>query len=425
MSPTVPVARPHASTNDRPVSVSHAPTLPIPVDEDAWRRAFRARYGYDPRPRTAAGLSAEQRVEWLNRAAAGEREALPRWNPDGIRNNDLELAVVNAVYQATARWRGMDHWLSVVIPRALEANPDVLAGRVRRERFIAIMHAHALYARKDGRDCIVRPDTIAALVGCSERSVQYARAAAKRLGIIIEALPGRMLDLGERLQARDRGSRQRGLSAVLALVIPADIDPRVEPVDNPPVENTPRVRPHSFTCTPSRGPRSSLSRHVYSVPSPAWRPGTKVGAPRRVNQPARPGTATSFAQHLARHVPWLRTTPAQRLAALVRPFMSGPFPWQPAELASAMRICRPFPPATSIIHAPISLLAWYLRQLDPTDSPARNADRASALNHELARAKADAVPMPDWFRDANWLAGAPSTRSPELAPKGVTRVQGR
>lgn len=328
------------------------------------------------------------------RAARLNARQLPKWNPGGVRSQMSPRRT-----HAQGAWRGRDHWLTVVLPRVLERHPNMLTGKVARHTWLTVMAAHAAHAAADGANCIVRPDIIAAEVGLkSERHVQICRAIARRVGLMVDDMPGRMLTLEERVAAQRRGSKQRGMSTVSSLLIPADIDPRVHTPTHPrpgarpsdrsrddsPGRAVDKVRPGTFIFTPSRGTNVSMLRYV-----PTTLPLTREesgGASRRSNHKVagRPGTASWLGSELAGEVGWLRGTPGRRLAGLLRGFVAAQQPWTAQQLCDAMEAVKPFPPP-SRAHHPLSLARWYLAQLDPDRSPAQQlADQAAAAAHAAA-----------------------------------------
>lgn len=187
-----------------------------------------------------------------------DREVLPRWHQEdrGWRDRHRghhEHAPAGA-YAGIRPWNGRDHWLTVVVPAAFDlahalhrspttASRPAALPQVARDTFMQWARIESLYAQdqRTGRRLIVRPSTVASVLGISERHVQRCRELAKKLGVYVEVVQGRMLNLRECLAARLRGSRQRGLSSESALTIPTPIDQGL------------RAAGRGFPCGPTTG----------------------------------------------------------------------------------------------------------------------------------------------------------------------------
>lgn len=290
-----------------------------------------------------------------------DRRVLPRWHQeDRGRRNTLrghhEAAPAGA-YSGITVWSGRQHWVQIVAALAVLLRPDVLGEHhVSATTFRAWAIAKSGYAQDQasGRRCIVRPDTLASVVGVDERTIQRCNAAARQLGLEVVVMEGRMLNGDERSAIRAMGSRQRGLATEVALTIPAWLR---SPVD--------RVTP------PKRLPK----------PKKITSPGTSVTASGQTRGTAlRAGTSTrrdpdrarvrSVASELARRLPWLAGEGPGRLGPALRRFVTAELPWTAAQLTAAItRISADRGPihAGMIRTRPAALLAALLRRLDPID----------------------------------------------------------
>jgi hypothetical protein len=292
-----------------------------------------------------------------------DRSVLPRWHQDDRGPADAHRGVhVSAPDGAYARiecWRSRDHWLTFVVPVAIAVHREVLARhRVDPDTFRTWCQVKSGYAHAGtGRRCVVRPDTLASVMGVSERTVQRCTAAARQMGLEAVVLTGRMLTFAECARARRHGSRQRGLSTEVALTKPQVISGLVDRVTptrgkRPPYKNSPS-RSSSFGLTAEQ--RGAAPPHCDH---------TGRRRPR-----ARP-PGWSLARDLARSVPWLAAEPPARLAPALSRFAACEPAWHAADVAAAIaehtaRLgAGPIRPE-NIRTRPAALLAAILRTLDP------------------------------------------------------------
>lgn len=178
--------------------------------------------------------------------------------------------------------------------------------------FQRVMAMHAMHADDDtGRGCTIDVEHLRLEASCSERTVQRARAAARELGVATEVHRGRHLTLEERIEAYDRGSKQRGFASVYALGCPAWLAPKL-PHRMQPVPNNPHV-----TEAPGERGTPPVGRSTRSIPSP------------RSLSPSAPS--------------------ADALAALDGPDQEGgatdPAPWPPVRAGTSPRRDRPRGPS--------------------------------------------------------------------------------
>jgi len=259
-------------------------------------------------------------------------------------------------YASVRAWHGRAHYLSTIVPVALRMHEDELRGLVSLDlmrRYFTVATGY-VQDQRTGRRCIVRPDTIASVLGITKRAVQLCRRVARQIGLEVVIRCGRMLNLAECTAARRRGSNQRGLSTEVAYTIPLEI-PRELWIFTP-TRGTPRTRqPHLIT-------------HYLSAAS-----GAKVDAasPRQPEQ-RRPRCpeGRGLAIQLVRRLPWLTTERPGRLAPPLQRFaVAG---WDADGLllqlhAAARRQGRTLDRLTAdqIRTRPAILLAGLLRGLDP------------------------------------------------------------
>ena len=213
-----------------------------------------------------------------------DRSLLPRWHQDdrGIRNvhRGFHEASEPGSYRGIPVWHGREHWLNAVLPAALDRN-DAARKRhgVNRATMLHWARIETGYVQdqRTGRRCIVRPDTVASVMGVTTRTVQRCRGLARELGVYVDVAVGRMLTLEECHAARRAGSRQRGLSNESAFTIPPGQFVSVD------------------TVTPTRG-RTTWENHSPRTNSPRSQREQTDAAPRR--RPDIPGRARRLAQEL-------------------------------------------------------------------------------------------------------------------------------
>ena len=286
--------------------------------------------------------------------AGRDRGVLPRW---GINSPIRCHPVDSGAYTGTVGWTTRQHYLAVVVPAAVRAHADVLARyHVAPDTLLRWARVKSLYAQEPrcGRTVIVRPDTLAGLLQCSERTVQRCNAAARAIGLELVVVPGRMLSEIETYAARRQGSPQRGLSTVTAFVVPA------------------RLRQLVVDVTPTRGGPSSIP--VKKLPTVKPRSARPEGAPlRSAPRQRRRGPAWHLAAGLTDQAIFLRRCPPGRIAGQLGRFTRAPHRWTPTQILRAMDAVNVRLGYTAPVKAkttPWGLLAWYLGQIDEVaDAP--------------------------------------------------------
>lgn len=298
------------------------------------------------------------------------------------RNPRHHLALPPGTYSRTPTWASREHWLTVALPAAIHRGRDVLRRHhiapVTLARILAI---HARHADDDtGRAVTVAVEHVAAEAGCSDRTVQRARACARDLGIAVEIFRGRHLTLDERLEAWEAGSAQRGYASVYALGVPRWLAPhlpqrlvapgraRPQPRRAPGERVTPpcgrsfknsrsrRSRTTSATSAddlasleastkqaspdPGRGqsphdPRRGSSPTGPAQPGSTTRPRPQQRGDRRGPGRSRPRwnpAALRLAEQLRREIPVLRRTGLGRIVPPLTRFAVSPTPWTAEQL---------------------------------------------------------------------------------------------
>ena len=329
-------------------------------------RRVPARAPLPVRPRRVEDHQHASRILTL---APRNRAVLPRW---GLHSPVRSQPIAPGAYAGTIGWTSREHYLGVVVPITLQLHPGVLRRHeIAVDTFRRFLAAKTLYAQEQrtGRYVIVRPDTIAGLVGLSERHVQKCTRAARELGLEIVLETGRMLSEVETYAARRRGSPQRGLSTTTAFVVPG------------------AIRLSVYSATPTRGRRST--RSTLESRTFETRSARQNRAPLRSARPRErkrgttgPGEpAWDLAVALTQQVIFLRRCPPGRISAQLRRFTdpgtTSGLQWTAERLTRAMdqvNIRLGYTAPVQAKAAPWALLSWYLGQVDPyADHPAAAA----------------------------------------------------
>lgn len=293
-----------------------------------------------------------------------DTEVLPRWHQEdrGWRNRHrgYHEQAPDGAYKQIPVWRGRDHWLMVVVPTAIAlARAKGESPPIATQTMLTWAKCESLYAQdqRTGRRVIVRPATLAGVMGKDKRTVQRCRRWAKTLGLLVDVAAGRMLNLVECLAARLRGSRQRGLSTESALTIPTHI-----------------VLSTSFV-TPTRGSSrvDQISRGTGLTYSAASGTDTTETAspprPSKRRRPRRNSQAVRLARRVQSRVPWLASEPLAALIPTLHRFAVSEPAWAAQDITDAIdtitvRLGWTAIHGDRIRTRPAAVLAWYLRQVD-------------------------------------------------------------
>jgi hypothetical protein len=297
-----------------------------------------------------------ERACLVRRFAPHDRGVLPRWHT-GEQRDGVHYRAAEGAYSGLLAWSGREHYLAFVVPVAVACGRQELrAARVSAGTFVLWARVETLYCQdqRTGRRCVVRPDTVAAVSGLHERTVQRCRAVAALLGLRVAVFAGRMLTVTECVRARRRGCRQRGLSAEAAFTIPNPL--RAAVVTATPTRGTP---PRTLASATSTSTLAGYAEEVAAASPPQ---------PRRCRR--RDRRPLILALGLAQAVPWLRTERPGRLAPALTRFATSEPAWTPRDLVEVVDAANARLGYTSLTDShiktrPAAVLAWYLRDVDP------------------------------------------------------------
>lgn len=293
------------------------------------------------------------------------RALLPHYatGNSGISHPEPSPAERSAVRLGGLNWASYRVWAGQAVSLACACRPEAITAHATTPaRVREVCGLVGLYARgRDGRDAVVGQATLAALMGCTTRTVQRALAAATALGLLAVVFHGRHLTWIESAEAYANGSTQRRFANVYDCTTPADLAARIA-LD--------AARRH--TNVAPTGGKSPLIPESSSVPCSRRFAAGKIDAAARRRQQTRARRAKSPAYQLAKsltlRVIWLRTTSRGRLCGLLARYAAAPRPWTGTQLVAAMdrinhdlHIDAPNRATTS----PFGLLAWYLSRIDP------------------------------------------------------------
>lgn len=301
---------------------------------------------------------------------------LPRWHQEdrGKRNEHAgvhEIAPAGA-YAAVPTWSGRKDWLTFVVPLAIAQGAEILR---KHEVSAAALRDWAKvksgYVPQDclttGRRVIVRPKTLASVLGFTERYIKALNACARELGLEVVAQVGRMLKQDERKWCYDNGSRQRGLATEVALTVPAAVR-----LARQLARRAGDTAVDSFT-PPKRLARQSPTSRSNGVPSrPSGREGGVGSADPASTKAARRRRTRRLATEVARSVPWLASERLGRLTPPLTRFANAAEPWTAADIVGmleehTLRTGRMPIEQLEIRTTPAAVLASILRGVDPVD----------------------------------------------------------
>lgn len=320
---------------------------------------------------------------------------MPRWVQRPQR-----LVLPPGTYGRVPAWRSRAHWLEEVLPAAVVRGRGVLRRHhIAPDTFVRVMAAHAQHADDDtGRGCTPTVEHIQTLAGCSERTVQRARAAARELRVGVEVFRGRHLTLDERIDAYEAGQTHRGWTSVYALGCPLWL---ARHLGMPLAAAHPQLNAGvGDACvdggTPPVG-RSTRDSHLpeknYSSATSAEQRATRATSTRKPRP--RGGTARfnphalALAVALQTRIRTLAGVHPGRLAPTLSRFALAPEPWTAAEvhavLEHVLRV-RGWTWLTAPQH-PAAYLARLLREVEhlgPAD-PQRATDASNRAGELLGR----------------------------------------
>lgn len=295
-----------------------------------------------------------------------DRDALPRWHQDdrgrGARHRGHHQVADEGAYSHIPAWNGRQHFLAFARIVALGELAVLKAAQVSVDTFLAYLRIRTGYVQhqRTGRRCIVRPDTLASVLDVSENTVHRCQRAARRLGLEVVVVRGRMLNVDECVAARRRGSAQRGLSTEVAFTIPR------------------RRAALVYLVTPTRGRGSSHeNRTLNSSPTDGASADKADATPSR---PRRRGPAWHLARQVHDRLPWLASESPGRCVPPLTRFALASTPWTAEQIVHALaddalrRGITHQLRAETIVTRPAVVLAGLLRHVDEVadhpDAPA-------------------------------------------------------
>ncbi len=420
-------------------------------------------------------LAPARMVDRFDRRCACCRDG--RW--DRSRSPRYRLTLPPGTYTRAPAWASRAHWLTAVLTAAIVHGRDILrAHHIAPDTFTRIMAIHASHADDDtGRGVTIDVEHLRREAGCSERTVQRARAAARELGIATEVFRGRHLTLTERITAYDNGSRQRGLASVYALGCPARLarhlpqplhpTPGAHPPQNgevgehgtPPVGSPSRSSSSRRSVVTSassadalaalagpdaeggaagatrragrrRGPSQDklryLERQAVAGPNggPGRTPNGADGGKQRRRAPSYHPDTRALTEAVRRDVPALHGVPLGRLLPAHHRFATSPTRWTARRLvALAHHVARTRGWNTTPGHIRHPA-AWWANLLqgitdtDPTDLPTPNPSPTTAETADSASGQGDTVgaQRARELEDFYWgRSGADTTTSTRVA----------
>jgi hypothetical protein len=307
---------------------------------------------------------------FVSSACLYDRGVLPRRHQAdrGTRNasRGIHRQAPAGAYCGIRPWDGRQHWLAFIVPIAISMNTQILKQEeLSAETLLIWARVESGYAQdqRTGRRCIVRPDTVASVMGVHKKTVSRCRRVARKLGIQVVIELGRMLTLDESTRARRAGSCQRGLSTETALTVPS---------------------PVAFvllSATPTRGKATTSKGHLES--SPLKNATTKrtetAPPPRQPKRSPRTCPARTLAGELVKKVPWLRSERPGRLAPALNRFATSRPTWTAQDVIDAIQAIRDRRGLVTALTEdqirtrPAVVLAAFLRELDPHDDHPRLA----------------------------------------------------
>jgi hypothetical protein len=307
---------------------------------------------------------------FVSSACLYDRGVLPRRHQDdrGTRNasRGIHRQAPAGAYCGVRPWDGRQHWLAFIVPIAIAMNTQILKDEeLSAETLLIWARVESGYAQdqRTGRRCIVRPDTVASVMGVHKKTVSRCRRVARKLGIQVVIEPGRMLTFAECTRARRAGSCQRGLSTETALTIPAPVALAL------------------LSATPTRGKATSSKGHLLSSPleSTTTKRTEAAPPPRQPKRFSGVSPARHLAADLVKTVPWLHSERPGRLVPALSRFATSRPSWTAQDVIDAIQTIRDRRGLVTALTEdqirtrPAVVLAAFLRELDPHDDHPRLA----------------------------------------------------
>lgn len=207
------------------------------------------------------------------------------------------LPVPDGAYSRVVVWNGSQHWID-----ALTTAFNSPEGKAARSHISMTLDTMLAVARQDaaaadsttGRSVATSHATVAARLGCSDKTVQRARDVIQALGFAVSLVTGRRLFGSERVLARNtHGRTQINAASVRALTLPRGAT-AVENVHLPSKQNS-----SSKTCVKRKSPKRAQVRSAASRRKADYiNPSAKIA-------PSRDPRTVKCANELAQRLPFL------------------------------------------------------------------------------------------------------------------------
>jgi hypothetical protein len=364
-----------------------------------------------------------------------------RW---GTKSPRYRLELPPGTYSKVPAWLSRSWWLATVLPAAITRGRDVLRRHhIAPDTFTRIMAIHAMHADdQTGRGVTI--------------DVEHLR-------------------LEERIEAYERGSRQRGFASVYALgcptVLARHLPQPLTPVPAHPQLNTSPgergtppvgIPSRSFSSRRSHGSSATSADELATLDAstPEGGPGRAAAGPaeprRRANHsptdtpkpnPARPPRpphgpdrprparrsprwnpeARRLAEALRREIPALRHTPTGRLVPAVTRFAKSPTHWDVAQLVALIwhaARTKGWTTRPEKIRQPAAWLAHLLQGINdtnPEDLPRDHPDHPDRQNNPAPTEISPDDPWADTLRPTTTGGGGTQVATPAPTDQATRR----
>jgi hypothetical protein len=290
---------------------------------------------------------------------------------------------------ATSRlpaWWGATDWLEVEVPAALEEHPEILSEiHVSTHAVVAVARAMAGFANyRTGRDCRPTNARLLELLDYSLSTIQRARRALKRLGLVAVLVKGRsIMSRSERLEAWARGSSHRNVAAEFALLSKPRRAPKkgATQVRNALGSGSAGAQPVERDTPPGA---SRVERVSHLSRSLLRRRTENEERLRRTHNGVAP-SARRLAEAVVARFLWLRGASWRRIAPTLARFARAGWTARDVDLAVRDVLTRRGHVVPRDLKVPAAFLANVLRDLDPADRPTAVEDQARELERREER----------------------------------------
>ena len=131
-------------------------------------------------------VCASQDAPFVSSACLYDRGVLPRRHQAdrGTRNasRGIHRQASAGAYCGIRAWDGRQHWMAFIVPIAIGMNTQILKDEeLSAETLLIWARVESGYAQdqRTGRRCIVRPDTVASVMGVHKKTVSRCRRVAR------------------------------------------------------------------------------------------------------------------------------------------------------------------------------------------------------------------------------------------------------